>query len=372
MDCVLVDKRRKSLKSKLDNYKEILFEKSDVVMMTCVSSGSYILNKYLQKRKTFFDLVIIDEASQAIEAAAWIPLLLGKKLIMSGDQFQIGPLIASSENFYELSTTLFDKIYNIDKIDKTKDLCRMLTTQYRMNAKIMEFSSRKWYSNQLVASENVANKTMKDKVTINMKFKHNDSINNTNYNYNNNNYNNNNFNGREINLNNLNLNTDFDPLNLLSEPLIFVDTKGQFSENRMATTKINDGEANIVAWFVKYLTDNKVNPEDIGIITPYSGQVLNIRQKVGERPEVSSVDGFQGREKEVIIISFVRSNNASIIGFLSDEKRINVSLTRAQKMLIIICDSENMLNDKFLKEMILFYKANSYIFDSSKCLNKYK
>jgi ATP-dependent RNA/DNA helicase IGHMBP2 len=353
MDRFLVDPRKNSLFRKLNSFKEILFEKSDVVLMTCVSSSNRCLKNYLSKRKTFFDLVIIDEASQAIEASTWIPILLGRRVIFSGDHFQIGPLIKHPENEYVLSYTMFEKLFDWNK---NLDICRMLKVQYRMHKNIMEFSSMKWYGNHLIADESIETKTLKEKIYFNETLGFNDQTQNSIGNLI--------YNGITQQEFKKNLKS-IDPLSLLDKPLILVDTSGYFTERNITKSKYNEGEVMIVNWFVKYLTNNKIKPIDTGVITPYNGQVQSIIKKIGDAIEVSSVDGFQGREKEVIIISFVRSNAKKEIGFLRDDKRINVSLTRAKKMLVLICDRSNM-TDKFLKEMFDFYAKKSFLFDINK------
>ena len=150
-------------------------------------------------------------------------------------------------------------------------------------------------------------------------------------------------------------------MNLFKEGLILVDTsKWKFFEDNTLLSKSNLGEAIIVQYFTQYLQLNYICSEDIGIITPYSSQVELIKSII-KNPfiEVSSVDNYQGREKDVIILSFVRSNTRSEIGFLSDKRRINVSLTRAKKMVIIVCDCKNLGTNIFLEKMIRHYEMNS-------------
>ena len=321
-----IKSRVEILKQKVNNFNKIMYEKSDVVLITCATAGNYALNKYLQDKRKWFDLVIIDEASQALECACWVPMILGQKLVISGDHHQLPPAIKCNHNRDELSYTLFEKLITIYKYKISK----MLMVQYRMSQKIMEFCSLEFYEGKLKANEKVANKTLKDIFS-------------------------------EKKYSSLNFGPKFDCLNLFKEGLILVDTsKWKFFEDNTLLSKSNLGEAIIVQYFTQYLQLNYICSEDIGIITPYSSQVELIKSII-KNPfiEVSSVDNYQGREKDVIILSFVRSNTRSEIGFLSDKRRINVSLTRAKKMVIIVCDCKNLGTNIFLEKMIRHYEMNS-------------
>jgi len=350
-DQKLIKSRKEELTNKLNLCNEILLEKSNVIFTTCVSSGGFLLNKWLQKRKTFFDLVIIDEASQALEAACWIPILLGKKVIIVGDFNQTGPIVNSNTqiDFY----TLFERLYRLHG----EKISRILSIQYRMHEKIMRFPSIYFYEGKLEADSHNKSLTLKDQFEIRNKFSNNLS---------------------QIKIDNQNLANPMkkkyeDPLDLFVEPLIFVNTEGEFGENVISTTKYNQGEAMVVKWFTDYLCENGVDSNDIGIITPYNGQVNYLEKILNYNCQVSTVDGFQGSEKEIIILSFVRSNNNSEVGFLADKKRINVALTRPKKMLIIICDSNTLKCNSFMKKMINYYFENSKVFGSEfivKIMNK--
>lgn len=122
-------------------------------------------------------------------------------------------------------------------------------------------------------------------------------------------------------------------------------------------SKYNEGEAKIVIDHYKQLLGEGVDPSQIAIISPYSAQVSLIRESLQEceastQPEVNSIDAFQGREKDVVILSLVRSNAEGIVGFLGEMRRINVAMTRAKKQLVIIGDSETLSRDQDLKELV--------------------
>ncbi len=369
-DQLLVDSRIVDLREKVNKLKEILIGKASVIFSTCVSSGGFLMRKFRENRKAFFDLAIIDEASQALEPSCWIPILQAKKVIIVGDFNQIGPVVNTNT---QLSCyTLFERMYKIYK----EKLSKMLRIQYRMHEKIMKFPSLHFYDNNLIADDHVASRTLKDFLENRRKNRF-PAINNVNTNniihFNNNifdnknnqiqieieNYNNN------FSLSDLNSNNQiYDPLNILSEPLILIKTEGNCSENKISTSKYNVGEAKIVKSIVNYLRKNGVENENIGIITPYGAQVNCLQRMLNFSVDIATVDSFQGSEREVIILSFVRSNVDSQVGFLSDKKRINVAVTRAKKMLVLICDSETLKGNKFTQKLMNFYFENAKVFSS--------
>ncbi|KVI04663.1 hypothetical protein Ccrd_017018 [Cynara cardunculus var. scolymus] len=126
---------------------------------------------------------------------------------------------------------------------------------------------------------------------------------------------------------------------------------------------LNEGEAEIAITHAKRLIQSGVHASDIRIITPYLTQVVLLRtlrtkeDKLKE-VEISTADGFQGREKEAIIISMVRSNSKKEVGFLSDRRRMNVAVTCARRQCCIICDIETVSSDKFLKQLIEYFEEN--------------
>ena len=166
--------------------------------------------------------------------------------------------------------------------------CRMLKIQYRMNTKIMNYSSKSLYEGKLIADESVASHTLKDLEKV-------------------------------------------EKNNETNEPILFIDTTNcDFVETSDEEgSKANIRESEIVVNYIEKLLSFGVSPSDIGVITPYNAQVEFLREKIRkdhQNIEISSVDGFQGREKEVIIISMVRSNSNKEVGFLKDDRRINVAV----------------------------------------------
>ena len=237
-----------------------------------------------------FEVAIIDEASQATIPSVLIPIAKAKKFILAGDHKQLPPTILSSKAKY-LENTLFEIL-----IEKYPEKSELLNVQYRMNEELMKFPNKEFYDGKLLSAN---------------KEKYKDS-------------------------------------------LTFIDTSNYENnqEKRLKDSKsiINKLEASIVVDLVNNLLKEGVKINDIGIITPYADQVNLIKNKVDV--EVKSVDGFQGREKEIIIISTVRSNNNGNLGFLTDLRRLNVSLTRAKRKLIIVGNKNTLKTNSTYKRLI--------------------
>ncbi|XP_015911293.2 DNA-binding protein SMUBP-2 [Parasteatoda tepidariorum] len=289
--------------------KQIL-KNADVVLSTLTSASEDGSLKYAEK--DHFDICVIDECSQATEAACWIPLLSVKRCILAGDHNQLPPTIVSDKAAKEgLAITLMERLLKLygDSIKK------MLTVQYRMNNAIMQWPSEHLYENKLVADESVSSHLL------------------------------NGLPGVEDNEN-------------TSIPLLLIDTAGcdlcelQSEDDE---SKGNEGEADLVRHHVESLIKSGMHPSDIAVITPYNLQVDLIKSRLSSKfpeLEIRSVDGFQGREKEAIVLSLVRSNNIGEVGFLSEDRRINVAITRAKRHLAVICDSKTVSHHGFLKSFV--------------------
>jgi predicted DNA helicase len=307
----------------------------NIILSTCVGSGDNFLNREISEKNPF-DYIIIDECAQATESLCWISILQGKKLILAGDHLQLPPTIKSKEAEYILSYTLFDRLINI----YGEKCCKMLKIQYRMNEIIMNFSSKELYNNELSADESVKNYNLKDLINERFNFDKNliEDIENN------------------------------DLWKIFDKSLIMINTDGlKFFEtvDNETLSRFNFGEVEICKKVVDYLINViKVNNSDIGIITPYSAQVSFLNENFPfekyENIEISTVDGFQGREKEIIILSLVRSNLKHQIGFLSDKRRLNVAITRPKRLLIIIGDFETCKEDDFLNKLYNYLKNFAY------------
>lgn len=290
-----------------------IYQKTQVFASTLVGAGSNYLKGMV------FDLVFIDEAAQGLEAATWIPILKAKKVVFAGDHCQLPPTIKSQEAARQgLSITLFEKI-----IQRHPAAAQMLQVQYRMPEVVMGFSNGQFYGGQLEAAEN----------TIHHAF------------------------GED-------------------EPVLeWVDTAGSgYSEQSEAESlsTFNPEEAKFVC---QYLNDTilrigfglfKEKGWTIGLIAPYSAQVRRLRHLIFDTYDypnlrafsdlitIDTVDGFQGQERDLMLLSMTRSNERGEIGFLSDKRRMNVALTRAKRKLIVIGDSSTLAQHDFFDALLRY------------------
>ena len=303
--------------------KELL-EECDVVCTTNASAGSEVLKNHR------FNLCVIDEATQACEPSCLIPIVKADKVVMAGDHKQLPPTILNEEAEKKgLSISLFERLIALYG-NRIKSL---LTVQYRMNQKIMGFSNQYFYNRNLKADESVKHHTIQGLLSKNVSDK-NDEMN-----------------WRKV----------VDP----SEPLVWIDTEKQDSFERSrsgSTSKENLGEAHVIQHIVSTLIQMGVKPNDIGLITPYYDQKALLNSMIdNDEMEIDTVDGFQGREKEIILVSLTRSNPQGNIGFLKDLRRLNVSITRARRKLIITGDSNTVCTDKTYNSFYEFVAENGTV-----------
>lgn len=291
-----------------------IIQEADVVLTTNASAGLEVIG-YAD-----YDVAIIDEATQATIPSVLIPINRAKRFVLAGDHKQLPPTILSEEA-KELSRTLFEGL-----IERYSAKAQMLEVQYRMNERLMAFPSREFYGGRIRADESVGNITLADLKVMRPGF-----------------------------------GEPWDSILNPGEPLVFVDISKHPEkwerQRRGSESRENPLEARIVAETVEKLLEMGVKPEWIGVITPYDDQRDLISSLVPEEIEVRTVDGYQGREKEVIILSFVRSNERGEVGFLKDLRRLNVSLTRAKRKLIVVGDSETLSVRSTYKRFIEFVKA---------------
>jgi superfamily I DNA and/or RNA helicase len=145
---------------------------------------------------------------------------------------------------------------------------------------------------------------------------------------------------------------------IMETAVTFIDTAGaNFDEQKVGDSTSNPQEAALACQKVEELLNLGVAASDMAIITPYAAQVQLLREQLSEQIEIGSVDAFQGREKEVIIISLVRSNREGNVGFLAETRRMNVALTRARRKLIIIGDSATITSDPFYGRLIAYIES---------------
>ena len=302
---------------------ESILDRADVICATTTFNEEMLGDRW-------FQTAVVDEACQTPEPGCWVPLMRSDRLILAGDPFQLPPTILSSE--------AKDKGYSISMLERLMELCgdettRLLTTQYRMHEDIMRFSSDHFYDGKLVADEHVAGHRLCELPGI-------------------------------------------DTAEETEKPVEFFDSAGAGWEEVIepeGLSKLNEKEATFVAFKVRQLIKHGVAVEDIAVIAPYAAQVRrlrkifrNVKTESGEiaeiaNVEVDTVDGFQGREKEVVVISLVRSNTQCEIGFLQDYRRTNVALTRARRKLIVVGDSATLGSDEFYGSLFQYFESiNSY------------
>lgn len=264
-----------------------------------------------------FDTVVIDEAAQATEPNAWIPITYGDRVVLAGDPYQLPPTILSPRAAAEgFAVSLMERL-----LRDIPESAVQLLEQFRMHEAIMGYSASAFYANTLVAAPAVRHHTLAGL-------------------------------------------PDVAANEWTQTPARYVDTAGAgYDETAAPPSRWNPAEATLALRHVQRLLDAGVAPEAVAIITPYAAQVRHVRERaaaefapeVVDRLEINSVDGFQGREKEAIVISLVRANAMGDIGFLGDTRRMNVALTRARRALIVIGDSATIAGHPFYAGMLDYF-----------------
>ena len=316
----LLREEAKQLKSDADMLEfyitNDLLQSSDVIACTLVGSAHQTLRG--RKFKTLF----IDEAGQSLEPASWIPILKAHRVIFAGDHHQLPPTIKSIDAARQgLEKTLFEK-----GIARHPEKSSMLQVQYRMHEAIMKFSSDYFYEKGLIAHESVKKELLRPS----------------------------------------------------QPPIEFIDTAGcGYNEEQDPETlsRLNKEEGNLVMQLVEKLIE-EIGPEawldekiTMAIITPYRAQVDYLHTLAEASPvleplhkliSINTVDAFQGQERDVIVISFVRSNEKAEVGFLNDIRRTNVAMTRAKKKLIMVGDSATLGAHHFYTKLLEYMQEGGF------------
>ncbi len=267
-----------------------------------------------------FDLCVIDEAGQSTEPATWIPVTRSRRLVLAGDHQQLPPTILSQKAATAgFAVSLLEQLMvrgeTAVSTVHSASVSHQLTIQYRMHTDIMGFSSAEFYDGSLVADASVADHLLCDLPGVTGG-------------------------------------------GLVETAVTYIDTAGAGYDEELepdGSSRRNPQEAALVVAQVNKLRDAGVG--DIGIITPYAAQVRLLRSQLPDDIEINSVDGFQGREKEAIVISLVRSNNRGEVGFLAETRRMNVALTRARRKLLVICDSATITAHPFYARLVDHWDA---------------
>ncbi len=305
--------------AELANVERALTERAQVVLATCVGADHPVLGERT------FDCVVIDEATQAPDPIALIAACRGRQLVLAGDPQQLGPVVISPHEREQrlLGSTLFARLAAAHGEGATV----MLEQQHRMHEAIMTFASRTMYGGKLRAHPAVAGHTLAE------------------------------------------LGIAEDPLR--AAPLVVIDSAGkdwserrddrEDGEDRADPSTANPGHAERVAAEVRRLLSRGLPATELAVIAAYDAQVRLLRRLlVPERAAglaVGTVDGFQGQEREAVIVDLVRSNDRGEIGFLSDLRRSNVALTRARRLLLVVADSATLGGHAYYGELLRHAEA---------------
>lgn len=300
--------RLKSRATELElRIRSSLFGEARVIASTLTGAANRVLEG--EKYSTLF----IDEAAQALEAACWIAIRKAGRVILAGDHCQLPPTVKSIMALKGgLGKTLMERI-----VENKPETVTLLKMQYRMNEQIMKFSSEWFYHGMVESAPTVSYRGILDYDT----------------------------------------------------PMMWIDTaecdgKEEFVGENFG--RINRAEAELtlqtLQQYLEKIGKQRILEEsiDVGIISPYRAQVQLLRKELRKREffrpyrhllTVNTVDGFQGQERDIILISLVRSNDGGDIGFLRDLRRMNVAITRARMKLIILGSSETMTSHPFYKKL---------------------
>jgi len=309
---------RKELREREKKAMESILSRAEVVLATLTAATPLGPLKHLPQ--DHFSLTVVDEAGQALEAACWVVASRASKLVLAGDHLQLPPTILSSQAMGGLQLTMMERLVSLLGDTVTK----MLATQYRMHKDIMQWSSDALYEGKLVAADVVANQKLTDLPGV-------------------------------------------EEGEATDPTLVLVDTAGCSMEELTTTdgiSKCNPGEASVVVGHINNLVKAGIKVEDIAVVTPYNLQVELLRANL--RPEypnldIKSVDGFQGREKEVVVLSLVRSNSSKEVGFLGERRRLNVAVTRGRRQVFVVCDSDTVRSDTFLAAFMDYLECNGEV-----------
>ena len=308
---------RKEIKALEDEILRAEIPKATIVAGTCMSIGLRI-SDFLDE--TTYDITIIDEAGQGNEPEMY-PIIskCAGKVILAGDPLQLPPTVFNEQMKHVLEHTLMENM-----MDKNPKNTIMLRTQHRMNKVISNWVSQRTYSNQLVAHSSVANHVLEHLPTVRP--------------------------GRGL------------IGRLLKCPMTFIDTQQTMGENTRDYSKMNKGEAGIVMYLVNKMISQGLPRNKIAVISPYKAQVQYLLGYLPKGVNCKSVDGYQGGEAELVILSFVRSNGFTngrrSIGFLHDERRLNVAVSRARRGLICIGSAPTINKVDYLSQMVGYIQVN--------------
>ncbi|BBN06661.1 hypothetical protein MPTK1_3g22970 [Marchantia polymorpha subsp. ruderalis] len=315
----------RQLKQKEKELVDETLNQAQVILCTNTGAGDSLV-----RHVGPFGLVVIDEAGQAIEPSCWIPLSLGKRAVLAGDSCQLAPTILSRQAMEGgLGVSLMERAADLHG----GKLSTMLKTQYRMHKVIAEWSSQEMYKGRLKSSPSVKSRLLCHSPEVESTW-------------------------------------------ITQVPLLLLDTRlahgsliagcEECMDPAGTGSFYNEGEADIVMEHIRALLSAGVAAENIAVQSPYLAQVQLLRDRAEGIPgaqgvQIASVDSFQGREADAVIISMVRSNRLGVVGFLGDNRRMNVAITRARKHVAIICDSSTVSRNSFLRKLLQYIRHNGEV-----------
>ncbi|KAM0898120.1 hypothetical protein ACQ4PT_022118 [Festuca glaucescens] len=335
-DCIVDDSLAAGIRQLLKQLGRDLEMKEKETIMEVLSDAQVVLSTNtgaadpLIRKTGSFDLVIIDEAGQGIEPSCWIPILQGKRCILAGDHCQLAPAILSrkalegglGKSMMERASLLHDGL-----------LTTSLTVQHRMHDSIASWASKEMYQGLLQSSHSVASHLLADSPVVKDTW-------------------------------------------ITRCPLLLLDTRMPYGILNMDCVEhfdpagtgsfYNDGEADIVTQHVLNLVHCGVCSSEIAVQSPYIAQVQLLREKLEEYPglsgvEVSTIDSFQGREADAVVLSMVRANPLGAVGFMGDSRLMNVAITRARRHVTVVCDTSTICHSTFLARLLRHIRRHGQV-----------
>ncbi|MBL4846526.1 MAG: AAA family ATPase [Planctomycetes bacterium] len=296
-----IGRLHKDARHQFSRTRRALIEGASVVCSTAAGADAKLLGSMR------WDVVVLDEATQAADPIALSALSRGDVAVLAGDPCQLPPTVIDAQAERDgLGTTLFERL-----AAQSPASCRLLEVQHRMHASIAAHPNASHYEGRLVNHESVAAHTLAD------------------------------------------LGVADDPLR--PGPLILIDTAGKGWDDERGPddpSTRNPQQAERTAAEVRRLISRGLPPRDVAVIAPYDAQVRLLRSLLEEERQaglsVRSIDGFQGQEREAVIVDLVRSNFAGQVGFLSDTRRLNVAFTRARRLLLVVGDTATITRLNYL------------------------
>lgn len=283
----------------------VVLDRARVIAATCSVAAGHDL------RSLDFDVAVLDEATQAIEPLALVAFLRAPKVVLGGDHLQLGPTVISPRAAQAgLGRSLFERL--IARFGEGHST--LLREQHRMHAAIMEFASHATYHGALRAHPSVAARDLSDRVSA-------EAV-------------------------------------LDAPPVLFLDTSGRGANEESpgdSESLENPDEARWVVGQALRLVGAGLAPGELAMVTPYAAQVARLRDEarrggLSDEVEIDTVDAFQGREKDAILVSCVRSNDTGTLGFLNDLRRMNVAFTRARRHLFVVGDLGTLVTQRYFSD----------------------